>query len=128
MCARIAGRVAAEAALAGRTKKTDLAPYEKLFMRKIGGEIGFARAARSLLRDVDDAGIDALLAGIDRPQVRELISSYGDIDYPSRIAHALASRRDLWATLRPLIPILGGASGLSEMAHMILAGHDGGHV
>ena len=128
VCARIAGRVAAEAALARRAKKTDLAPYEELFMQRIGGEIGFARAARRLLRNIDDAGIDALLAGIDRPQVRELISDYGDIDYPSRIAHALASRRDLWPALRPLIPILGGASGLSEMARMILAGYDGAHV
>jgi len=128
VCARIAGRVAAEAALARRTKKTDLTPYEELFMRRIGGEISFARAARRLLRDVDDTRIDALLAGIDRPQVRKLISGYGDIDYPSRIAHALASRRDLWPALRPLIPILGGASGLSEMARMILADYDGAHV
>ena len=128
VCARIAGKVAAQTALAGKTTKSNLALYEKLFMNEIGDELAFGRAARGLLRDIDDSGIDALLAGINRPQIKDLITRYGDIDYPSRIAHAFASRRDLWPILHLLVPILGGMNGLSRIAHMILAGSGGAYV
>jgi len=122
VCAHIAGQVAAQASLAGRTTKSDLALYEQRFRREIGDELRFGRAARKLLRDIDDEGIDTILSVIDRPEIRELIVRYGDIDYPSRIVHAVASRRELWPTLRPLISILGGMDKLSGIAHAALAG------
>ena len=128
VCAHIAGQVAAEASLAGKTAKSDLALYERRFRREIGNELRFGRAARRLLRDVDDEGIDALLKAIDHPAIKHLIERYGDIDYPSRIAHAVASHKGLWPILRPLIPILGGMDKLSETARIVLAGDSDAYV
>ncbi len=122
VCARIAGKVAAEAALSGKTAKSDLTVYELRFKQEIGAELAFGRAVRSMLGSIDDDGIDFLFNAIDQPEIRELITQYGDIDYPSRLVHALASRRDLWPALRPLISVLGGMDKLSGIAHMVLAG------
>ncbi len=120
VCARIAGQVAAQAALAGKTERSDLAVYERYFKEQIGTELRFGRAARNLLRDIDDEGIDATLAVIDRPAIKRLIVRHGDIDYPSRLVHVIASRRDLWAAFRPLISVLGGMDKLSEIARTAL--------
>lgn len=122
LCAKIAGQVAAKAALAGRTTKSDLAIYEQRFKAEIGDEISFGQAARSLLCDIDDQGIDTIMKAIDRKEIKDLISSYGDIDYPSQVAHAIASRRDLWPAVRPLISTLGGMEKLTGIARMVLAG------
>lgn len=128
VCARIAGEVAAEAALAGRTTRSDLAIYEQRFKEEIGGELRFGRAVRDLLHAIDDEGIDAVFGAIDRPAIKRLIERYGDIDYPSRLVHAIASRGDLWPTLRPLIPVFGGMDKLSEIAHTALAGDSNPYV
>jgi len=128
VCARIAGKVAAEAALAGKTAKSDLAVYEQLFNQAIGDELGFGRAARSLLGDIEDDAIDVIFSAIARPEITELIAQYGDIDYPSRLVHAIASRRDLWPALRPLISILGGMDKLSAIVHAALASDNDAYV
>ena len=122
VCARIAGKVAAEAALEGKTAKDDLAVYQQLFSQEIGDELAFGRAARDLLRDIDDEEIDAIFSVIAGPEIAEVIAQYGDIDYPSRLVHALASRRDLWPVLRPVISTLGGMDKLSAIAHMAVGG------
>ncbi|HHR86057.1 MAG TPA: NAD(P)/FAD-dependent oxidoreductase [Candidatus Acetothermia bacterium] len=128
VCARIAGQIAANAAVAGKTTRSDLAAYERRFKQEIGEELRFGRSARSLLSDIDDEGIDAVLAVLDQPEIRELIVRHGDIDYPSRLAHAFASRRGLWPAFRPLISILGGMDKLSEIARMTLAGNGDAYV
>ncbi|MEA3238405.1 MAG: NAD(P)/FAD-dependent oxidoreductase [Candidatus Bipolaricaulota bacterium] len=128
VCARIAGKVAAKAALAGKTAKSDLAVYEQLFNQAIGDELRFGRAARSLLGNVEDDAIDVIFSTIDRPEITKLIARYGDIDYPSRLIHAIASHRDLWPALRPLISVLGGMDKLSRIAHMTLAGDSDAYV
>ena len=128
VCARIAGKVAAEAALAGRTAKSDLAVYKHLFNQDIGDELRFGRAARGLLGGIEDDAIDIIFRAIDRPVITELITRHGDIDYPSRLVHAIASRRDLWPALRPLISVLGGMDKLSGITHAALAGDGGAYV
>ena len=128
VCARIAGKVAGGASLAGKTSESDLAVYEREFGEEIGNELRFGRAVHSMLGDIDDTGIDALFGAIDRPAIRKLIARYGDIDYPSRLVHAIASRTDLWPAFRSLIPILGGMERLSSIAHMALVGDSDDHV
>jgi len=128
VCARIAGKVAAEAALAGKTAKRDLAVYEQQFKQKISDELRFGRAARRLLGGVEDDAIDVIFRAINRPEVTELIALHGDIDYPSRLVHAIASRRNLWPTLSPLISILGGMDKLSRIAHAALASDSDAYV
>ena len=128
VCARIAGKVAAEAALAGKTAKNDLVVYERRFNEEIGDELRFGRAARRLLSDVEDEAIDVIFRAINRPEVTELIALHGDIDYPSRLVHAIASRRNLWPTLSPLISILGGMDKLSRIAHAALASDSDAYV
>jgi geranylgeranyl reductase family protein len=122
LCAKIAGQVAAEAALAGKTTRDDLVIYQKRFRREISEEIIFGRAARSLLLDLSDEAMDAMVELIDREEIMDLISSYGDIDYPSRLVHAIMSRRDLWPLLGPVIGLLGGMEKLSGIARKVMAG------
>ncbi len=122
LCAKIAGQVAGEAALAGRTTRNDLAIYQQRFKREIGDEILYGQAARSILRDLSDEAIDAILKSVDRKEIIDLLGYYGDIDQPSQMVHAIMSRRDLWPVLRPVVGLLGGMEKLSAIAHKVMAG------
>ncbi len=126
VCAKIAGQVAAKAALAGRTTRDDLAIYQHRFKRDIGDEILFGKAARSLLLDLSDEAIDAIVKSINHKEIIDLISYYGDIDQPSQLVHAIMSRRDLWPLFRPVIGLLGGMEKLSSIARKVMAGDSNG--
>jgi digeranylgeranylglycerophospholipid reductase len=121
VCARIAGQIAARAALAGDTGKETLSEYERCWHDKIGRELRFGRVARAAIADMDDDGINSVFDIVNTPQVLNMIAEHGDIDRPSLLAHAIASERRLWPTLAPLISILGGREKLAELAHAVVA-------
>ena len=114
ICARIAGRVAAEAVRTGRTGADDLRRYAADCDRAIGDEVRFGLAARALLESLSDAAIDDAFAAADHPDLLQFLASCGDIDRLRQLPRRLASRRNLWKRLVPLMTLLDRHVSVAE--------------
>jgi geranylgeranyl reductase family protein len=118
-CAAIAGRIAAWAALSGRTTAEDLRPYEQQWQAEIGNEIAFGMEIHRLRAGVSDRQLAAALQAASDPRVLALLAEEGDIDAPSRLVDAFLGRPELWPTLMPLIGLLGGAAPVVDAVRRI---------
>jgi len=108
LCAAIAGRVAAGAALSGRTDRAGLTKYEVRWRAALGTEIRFGLAGREALLPLDDDGIDEIFARLDDPELLTFIAETADIDRPSRLISTLVHRPWLWERVLPIIGIMDG--------------------
>jgi len=106
ICASIAGRTAARAALSGRGDRAILAEYEVEWLNEIGSEIRFGLAARETLLPLDDSGVNAVFAALDDPELLRFIAKTGDIDRPSLLISALIHRPWLWERILPVVGII----------------------
>ena len=106
LCAAIAGRVAAGAALSGRTDRAGLTEYEVRWRAALGTEIRFGLAGREALLPLDDDGIDEIFARLDDPELLTFIAETADIDRPSRLISTLVHRPWLWERVLPIIGIM----------------------
>ena len=86
-CIDVLGR-AAELNSSAAIHKT-LQSYHIHWMRDIGRELLFGMKLRRIFLKLSDKDLDSIFHKIDKPDVLETISKYGDIDYPSRLAKAL---------------------------------------
>ena len=80
--------------LAGLLEKGDLGgnalgAYERRWKAELGRELAFGRRARLTFVHVSDAQMDELVRMLDRPALLALISSRGDLDFPSKLAKLL---------------------------------------
>jgi len=114
ICARIAGRVAAEAARTDRTGAEDLRRYASDCDRAIGDEVRFGLAARALLESLSDEAIDDAFAAADHPDLLQFLATHGDIDRLRQLPRRLASRRNLWKRLVPLMSLLDRHLGAAQ--------------
>ena len=103
-CARIAGEVAARAALSGDTSQPALEEYEQRWRELFDSELKFGMLAHQLFCQVSDEEINKMFCALDDPEILKLLSQYGDIDYPSFVVKAILKRPDLWGKLLPAIP------------------------
>ena len=69
-----------------------LADYQRMWEGAFGREIRTGLLLRKAWLNIDDATINSILKDIDDPAVLQMISTYGDIDYPSRVARVLLKR------------------------------------
>lgn len=99
VCARLAGRAAAAAARDGDVSQGRLARYEEACRRAVGGELRFGGAARSILRSMSDAALDAALVALRDEELAGFIAREADIDHPSRILSRVVSNPRLWPRL-----------------------------
>lgn len=106
ICARIAGRIAARAALSEQTRREDLSAYPIACDRAIGGEVRFGLAARDLLESLSDEGISDAFAALDQPDLLRFLAEAGDIDRLRSLPRHLARERGLWKRLLPLLRLL----------------------
>ncbi len=103
-CAKIAGEVAARAALSGDVSETTLAEYEHRWRALFDRELRFGLLAHRIYGQLSDEEIERFFAAADDPRVISLLGEHGDIDYPSRAAKALLKRPDLWMKLLQAVP------------------------
>lgn len=103
-CARIAGEVAARAALSGDTSQEALVEYEQRWRELFESELKFGMLAHQLFCQVSDEEINKMFSALNDPEILKLLGQYGDIDYPSFVVKALLKRPDLWGNLLPVIP------------------------
>lgn len=107
--ARIAGEVAARAALGGDASAARLMEYERRWRADIGRELGLMMRFRQMYGKMSDEDLNEALALLDDPEVSEVMTRYGDIDRPSQLAFELlklSRSRGMWRLMGLLARLL----------------------
>ncbi len=101
VCAKIAGEVAARTS----RKETGLEEYEKRWRNSVGRELAVGMRVHKSLGKLSDANLNEFVAFLNRPEIREIITEYGDMDHPSILLQKLIKSGDK----KKLIKLLGVA-------------------
>lgn len=81
-----------------------LQSYHIHWMRDIGRELLFGMKLRRVFLKLSNEDLESIFHKIDKPDILETISKYGDIDYPSRLAKALMRKHPFMvASLLPYL-------------------------
>ncbi|AFD00392.1 geranylgeranyl reductase family [Methanocella conradii HZ254] len=102
-CAKIAGEVAAKAALEGDVSAQRLMEYERRWRGEIGMELTFGLKARQIFGKMSDGDLNEAIAALDDPDILEMITKYGDIDHPSMLARqflGLSMNKSAWRFIK----------------------------
>lgn len=90
-CAKIAGEVAALAAIEGDASEDRLNEYDKRWRAKLGRELGIGMKIHDFMGGLGDAELDELLGSMNTPAILDMITEYGDMDHPSILIKKLLS-------------------------------------
>ncbi|VVB96778.1 Digeranylgeranylglycerophospholipid reductase [uncultured archaeon] len=101
VCAKIAGEVAARAS----RKEASLEEYEKGWRKAVGRELSIGMRIHNGLGKLGDDGLNELIAYLNQPGIRDVITEYGDMDHPSILMQKLIMGGDK----KRLIKLLGAA-------------------
>jgi flavin-dependent dehydrogenase len=93
VCAKIAGKIAADAVLEGDTSVRRLSEYDKLWRARIGGELAIGRGINGWMARLSDSEINRLVGVLDDDELLDLITRYGDMDHPSVVVRKLLMNR-----------------------------------
>ncbi|VVB86897.1 Digeranylgeranylglycerophospholipid reductase [uncultured archaeon] len=99
ICARIAGEVAAKAS----RKEAGLEEYEKRWRSAVGKELATGMRIHKSLGKLSDHNLNEFMAFLNRPEIRQIITEYGDMDHPSILLQKLISS----GNTKRLIKLLG---------------------
>jgi len=89
LCAKIAGEVAAAAVKEGDTSAKRLAEYEKQWRSAIGRELSIGMRIHEAMGKLGDSDFNKVIQTLGDPEILDIISQYGDMDYPSAVAKKL---------------------------------------
>ena len=102
VAAKIAGEVAAEHALAPQDSE-GLITYEKRWRDKLDRELSLGMSLRRLFRTLHNREINFIFDVLNKPALLDVVTTYGDIDYPSLIIKALLQHpKEWWRIFRGL--------------------------
>lgn len=101
VCAKIAGEVAARAS----RREAALEEYEKRWRSAVGRELAIGMRIHKSLGKLSDENLNEFIAFLNKPEIREAITEYGDMDHPSILLQKLVKSGDK----RQLIKLLGVA-------------------
>lgn len=94
--ASLCSRVAVKALAKDNLSSEQLSEYQWLWEREMFDEIRTALGHRDIFLSMTDKEMDTLIQFFNRPLWRNIISRYGDIDYPSWVAGRLSFAKP-WA-------------------------------
>ncbi len=106
ICARIAGRIAAETALSGASNPRAAAAYESEWRSAIGREIAFGRSMRRISGLLSDRDLNAVVAACNDPDLLSFLAEHADIDRLHRLPDELAAHPSLWGKVLQLLPLI----------------------
>jgi digeranylgeranylglycerophospholipid reductase len=89
LCARHCAAVAAQAILKNRFTADVLEEYHTRWTRDIGHELSLGMRFRGLYAQFTDQQLDRYIEKFNTQKIRDIINTYGDIDYPTRLAFPL---------------------------------------
>ncbi len=93
VCAKIAGKIAADAVMEGDTSARRLSEYDKLWRGRIGRELAIGRRINEWMTRLSDSEINRLIRVLDDGELLDLITRYGDMDHPSVVVRKLLMNR-----------------------------------
>lgn len=85
ICAKIAGEVAAKAS----RNETGVEEYEKRWRNAVGRELAMGMRIHRSLGKMNDEDLNDFIAYLNKPQILDAITEYGDMDHPSVLFHKL---------------------------------------
>jgi len=103
ICAKIAGEVAAMAALENDTTAMRLSEYDRRWRAEIGKELALGMRIHKFIGGLKDEEMDELINSMNEPQILDTITKYGDMDHPSILIKKLlnpANSRSLFRIFR----------------------------
>jgi geranylgeranyl reductase family protein len=98
-CAKIAGEVAAKAAIEDNVSAARLKEYERRWRGEFGRELAFGLEFRKIFSRMTDEDFNEAVAALDDPEILDMITQYGDIDRPSLLARQffkLSTKERVW--------------------------------
>jgi len=69
-----------------------LKKYQQLWSADIGRELHLGMKFRAIFKSLSDKQIDKYIKKFQNPEITEVISKYGDIDYPSKLVKPLLKK------------------------------------
>ena len=87
--AKIAGKVAAEAALEGDTSAERLSEYDQLWRKGLGKELEIGMKIHDYMGKLEDRQLNDLIGSLNTPSILNTITDYGDMDHPSVLMRKL---------------------------------------
>ena len=87
--AKIAGKVAAEAALEGDTSASRLSEYDRLWRKGLAKELDIGMKIHDYMGKLEDNQLNELIGSLNTPSILNTITEYGDMDHPSVLMRKL---------------------------------------
>lgn len=81
--AKIAGKIAAEAALEGNNSAQRLSEYDLLWRKGLGKELDIGMRIHDYMGRLEDRQLNDLIGSLNTPSILKIITEYGDMDHPS---------------------------------------------
>jgi len=104
VCAKIAGKVAADAVMDGDTSVRRLSEYDKLWRARIGRELAIGRRINEWMARLSDSEINRMARVLGDDELLDLITKYGDMDHPSVVVRKLLmNRKSMGAFLKMVL-------------------------
>jgi len=101
LCARHCSTVSIDALQNNNFGSQFLKRYQKLWTSDIGRELNLGMKFRNIYKNFSDKQMDKYIERFSNPKITEIISKYGDIDYPSKLVKPLLKKIP---TLLKLLP------------------------
>ena len=92
LSANFCSKVAIESIEKNNFTKDNLKKYQKLYIKNIGGEISKGMKFRKIFKHLKDDQMDYYIKKFQNKKIIEIISKYGDIDYPSKLVPKLIKK------------------------------------
>jgi geranylgeranyl reductase family protein len=103
ICAKIAGKIAADAVMGGDTSVRRLSEYDKLWRARIGRELAIGRRINGWMARLSDSEINRMARVLDDGELLDLITRYGDMDHPSVVVRKLLMNRKSMGTFLKMV-------------------------
>ncbi len=87
--AKIAGKVAADAALEGDNSAQRLSEYDLLWRKGLGKELDIGMKIHDYMGRLEDRQLNDLIGSLNTPSIHKIITEYGDMDHPSILMRKL---------------------------------------
>jgi len=103
LCATHCSSVAVESLNENDFSSNFLKKYHKLWMADIGRELNLGMKFRNISKNLTDNQMDKYIGKFQNSEITEIITKYGDIDYPSKLVKPLLKKAPSLIKLLPNI-------------------------
>ena len=88
-CAKHCAKIAIESLELSDFSDKELSKYQKLWQKDFKRELKIGLIARKIFNNLNDNDLDTILDSLNNDHLLKTVSTYGDIDYPSRVVEPI---------------------------------------